>query len=468
MRRLTLLLALLPALSFAQARSWEKLVGPGLTYRMEFDAAAPQVIHGLRWSPKAATFHAKPELAKGTVYPKEEGANGREALPDMLQRTGAVAGVNADFFPWTGDPLGVMISDGELVSIPYKGRSAIAWGENYSAFGQMEFSGKIVAAGGKEVVLSGVNQEANGNMAVFNGPAAGRALSKQPALHVVLLMPTSLPANGAVKARIERFEKDATSVQIEPGQAVLTLCGTTAAAFRDLPTNVEVEIRTQLRGVDTERAKFAVGGGPMLLRNSQIVVKAGDEEFDAAFVNQRHPRTAIGRTADGDIWLVTVDGRMPNVSRGMTLPELGKLMQRLGCVDALNLDGGGSTTLGINGLLVNRPSEVRTIANGVLLFGETPFQVIPEVPESPTMVIVGRPKMTLGLFSQFQVVDVNGVMVPNSEVIWAASGAGWVDQGGYLRGMQAGEVTLRAAVRGRILEVKVTVEAPVQTPPPGS
>lgn len=472
MRRLTLLLALLPALGFSQVRSWEKLIGPGLTYRMEFDAGAPIVIHALRWSPRAVTYLGRPELGRGTVYSPEAGGAALETVPAMTIRTGAAAGINADYFPWTGDPLGAMVINNELVSIPYETRSVAAWGPNFSSFGPMQFSGKATSTDGKSVVLSGINQEANGNMVVLNTPAAGRAISKQPAVHLVLIMPDKLPPTGTIKATVDAVLTETTSTNIPDERAVLVLGGTSAAAMRTIPRGTVLEIRTQLTGFDAEKATCAVGGGPIVLRNNQIVAKTGNEGFKSDIVVGRHPRSAIGRTADGDIWLVAVEGRQPKVSRGMTLTELGQLMTRLGCVDAMNLDGGGSTTMAVNGIAVNRGSDgaLRSVSNGLLLFGESPFQLINDPVDAPTMVIVGKPRFTFGLFSQYQVVDANGVTVPNSEIIWSAEGAAWVDQGGFLRGISTGTATLRAAVRGRILDVKVGVDPavvpPNKVPPP--
>jgi len=73
----------------------------------------------------------------------------------------------------------------------------------------------------------------------------------------------------------------------------------------------------------------------------------------------RAPRTAIGITADHRLFLVTVDGRQPHHSIGMTLWELAQFMVQLGCQEAVNLDGGGSTTFVVRGRVVNRPSDGR-------------------------------------------------------------------------------------------------------------
>lgn len=77
------------------------------------------------------------------------------------------------------------------------------------------------------------------------------------------------------------------------------------------------------------------------------------------FINTRHPRSAIATTADGKIWLITADGRAPGHAQGMSIPELAYFIRVLGGNNALNLDGGGSTTLWHDGQVVNHPSDNR-------------------------------------------------------------------------------------------------------------
>jgi hypothetical protein len=100
----------------------------------------------------------------------------------------------------------------------------------------------------------------------------------------------------------------------------------------------------------------------------------------------RHSRTAVGVTGDGRLLLVVVDGRQPGYSRGMTLRELAELLRRLGAVQAMNLDGGGSSEMVVNGLTANRPSDgrVRGIANAlVVLPGADTAQPPAVVPVAP-------------------------------------------------------------------------------------
>ncbi len=99
----------------------------------------------------------------------------------------------------------------------------------------------------------------------------------------------------------------------------------------------------------------ALGAGPMLVTDGHIRVTADEEVFFGSSIPSTHPRTAVGRTRDGSLILLVVDGRQPE-SRGVNLQELAAIMHDLGAVDALNLDGGGSTTLVVNGTLLNKPT----------------------------------------------------------------------------------------------------------------
>ncbi len=83
----------------------------------------------------------------------------------------------------------------------------------------------------------------------------------------------------------------------------------------------------------------------------------GTEKPRDGFTTERHPRTVIGTAGDGRIWLITVDGRNKALSLGMNFAELQALVTRVGLVNALNLDGGGSTTMVARGAVVNHPSD---------------------------------------------------------------------------------------------------------------
>jgi exopolysaccharide biosynthesis protein len=113
-----------------------------------------------------------------------------------------------------------------------------------------------------------------------------------------------------------------------------------------------------------------VSGGPRLVRDGRVAIPWRAEGIDRAEMVTRTPRTLAGVTAAGRLLLVTVDGRRPGWSAGVTLPEAARVMRALGARDALSLDGGGSTTLVIGGRVVNRPSDGRERAvSDALLVG---------------------------------------------------------------------------------------------------
>lgn len=468
MRRLVLILALIPALASAQIRSWEKYVAPGLVYRMEMDLNKPLTTHVLRWSPKAQAVTAKPELAGATVFSSVDGDAGRETVGTMAARTGAIAGINCDFFPWNGDPLGAMMKDGQLLSMPARNRAVFGWGKEKASFARLE-STAVAVNNDLEIPIKGLNEECGDNMVVLNTHACGATYSKEPSKHVVLSFTGVIKPNTPARMRVETIAPDAKSMKVDSGKAILTGRGKGAEALAKLKVGMEIKVTFDVAGADLTGLDQMVGGGPMLVTDGKPDVSLDIEGFKPDFSLTKHPRTAIGQTADGDVLLVIVDGRQDKLSGGISLPDLADLMIGLGCVSAMNCDGGGSSNLVIFGASVNRPSdgEPRPVANGLLLFGAAPFAPAKPDPEAePEFVIQGRSLLTMGLFNQYKVVDRTGQEVPNIEVIWSSTGTAWVDQGGYLRGVKPGASVLRATVRGLSVEIKVTVEEPVKTPPP--
>lgn len=102
----------------------------------------------------------------------------------------------------------------------------------------------------------------------------------------------------------------------------------------------------------------AVGGGPVLVQNGIIQISNNEElKFDGKAITDKHPRTLMGYTADHKLIVMVIQGRMEGIAMGATLTQEASLMQQLGCVEALNLDGGGSSCMLINGKETIVPSS---------------------------------------------------------------------------------------------------------------
>ena len=134
---------------------------------------------------------------------------------------------------------------------------------------------------------------------------------------------------------------------------------------------LEYQPRLGSSAKDWARAANAIGGAGLLMLNGRALTEWSEEQLSTGFDTTRHPRTMIGVDAQDAIWLVTVDGRQPTLSLGMSFAELQGLSRRLGLKSSLNLDGGGSTTMVVRGNVVNHPSDPagpRPVSDAILVF----------------------------------------------------------------------------------------------------
>ena len=116
-------------------------------------------------------------------------------------------------------------------------------------------------------------------------------------------------------------------------------------------TNAATSYRTRLgtKPKDWAQARYAVSGAGLLMLDGRDFHEWTDEQLAAGFDTTRHPRTVIGEDQAGAVWLITVDGRQPALSLGMSFAELQTLARRLGLRSAMNLAGGGSTPMLVRG-----------------------------------------------------------------------------------------------------------------------
>ena len=101
----------------------------------------------------------------------------------------------------------------------------------------------------------------------------------------------------------------------------------------------------------------AIGGGPTLIHNGKIHITNKEEQMFVGGENDKHPRTAMGYTTDGRLIILVIEGRFPGIAEGTTLEQEAKILLSLGCYEALNLDGGGSSCMLVNGKETIKPSD---------------------------------------------------------------------------------------------------------------
>jgi hypothetical protein len=268
----------------------------------------------------------------------------RAVLTDLLARDHAVSGVNADFFDIadTGAPLGVGVDEGTVVHGPLSG-----WNQTFTV------TGKADAAIGSVPVNATVTGHPAVHVVRVNSPHV-------PAGGIGLYTPRWGTSPGYAVADGAR-KRDVRQVVIKGGKVVSNtrdvtrgaaisgqlLIGRGAGAsdlYRRLPVGSRATVEV---GVD--------GAPRVAASGSQVLVQDG--ELPTLDDRELHPRTAVGVTDTGRVLLVVVDGRSES-SSGYTLRQFGALLQSLGAVDALNLDGGGSSTM-----VTTRPSGAVRVAN---------------------------------------------------------------------------------------------------------
>jgi hypothetical protein len=170
---------------------------------------------------------------------------------------------------------------------------------------------------------------------------------------------------------------------VPAGGRVLQATGTDAAALRSLaPVGAHLAIDSRLvdghgHTVRPSQHTSIVNGGPLLIRNGRLDVTVAQDgmvhpdgpSFYYGWVHKRNPRTVAGVDAHGRLVLITADGRSTD-SLGLSIPETTAVAKSLGLRQAMNLDGGGSTTMVVNGAVINSPSDAageRPIGDALLL-----------------------------------------------------------------------------------------------------
>jgi hypothetical protein len=365
-RRLQLLLLLLLVWPLACERQdgrglpRPEEVAPGVRlYRLAdrdlLHPPGPIAIQMLRLDPERVRLDAV--LARGEVM-------GLETVPALTARLGAIAAINAGFFLPNGEPSGLLQVDGQLVGDTSRPRGAVAI--RTDSRGRTTLLFDIVTA----QVRVGVEQPGTTAWTDVAGIDTirhrGRLMLFTPSYHAH----TDTAGNGiewVVSGRpltVRERRHDAGSTPIPRDGYVLSFgglappapldtldAGSTVTLDREFATHHGTPARAWAA------APHVIGGAGLLVHDGEPVTDWSVEAMREGFETERHPRTIIGHDADGDIWLVTVDGRQPDLSLGMSFAELQRLAARLQLTGALNLDGGGSTTMVVRGAVVNSPSD---------------------------------------------------------------------------------------------------------------
>ncbi len=282
----------------------------------------------------ADDFEIKPALSSTS-----NNLNSKRTITTIAKNTNSIAAINGTYFkPQTGVPLGTLMIDRKIYTGPVYDRVAMGIFDDGFKTARLQMNGEI-RANGKTLKVDNINQP--------------RMLST----HTIIYTPEwgkSSPATPKYGYQLAIKDNKIISASYNPlaipdGGYVISAPLSVLKPFLNAK-KIKITLNTS---PEWKNVRHIISGGPYLVKNSEVFVDMTAQKLGA--IGGKNPRTAIGYTADDIFIMVAVDGREGS-SVGMTLMQLANFMKSLGCTDAINLDGGGSTVMYVGGQVVNKPA----------------------------------------------------------------------------------------------------------------
>ena len=327
--------------------------GRGYLYSNDRVPEVPWSIHIVKIDRPRDDFELVTALGQDRVLGLDTMTSQIKTLPAELGRP--VAAINGDFYrtenePYSGDPRGLAVVRGELVSAPVG--TICFW---IDTGGQPRMAD--VASGFKvtwpngETSAFGLNEELRDKPAVLYTPRLGPSTGTSGAREYILERDGTnvwlpLVVGEIYRARVREI-REAGNSRLAPDIAVLAVNAQLASRLSAVAAGAVLRLWTATTP-DLKGIKTALGGGPRLVENGKVQNPVTNK------ATERHPRSALGWNQK-QLFFVEVDGRQNGLSVGMNLRELGEYMAKLGCDHAMNLDGGGSSELWVDGQVMNSP-----------------------------------------------------------------------------------------------------------------
>jgi exopolysaccharide biosynthesis protein len=307
-----------------------------------------------------------------------DAAIGTETVSSIAKRHGAYAAINAGFFRldtsiWAGDSAGTLIVDRKFLSESDKPRVELFIGNGGGRTSVQMGRGPLHVSlwFGKKLSdpmpSARLNCERLENDLVLYTPEFGRTTLTSPGGLELIVR----------KDQIVQILDSTGSSKIPSDGYVISASGSRREALlRIVKPRMRVGPMYRFDAAQMEDLEDAVAGVPQLINDGQIDITWQEEKTSKSFVETGHPRTAVAKLKDGKFLMITVDGRSES-SGGIGLPDLAQLILELGATDAMNLDGGGSTTMYLDGKVVNQPSDKegeRKVSDAILVTLRRPRQ----------------------------------------------------------------------------------------------
>lgn len=269
----------------------------------------------------------------------------KSTISSIAKKNNSIVAINGTFFkPATGVPLGTLMINKKMYTGPVYNRVAMGIFDNGYDMARIQLDANIIASG-TTVKVDNINQPRtlSTNVLVYT-PEWGKIAPISPKYGKQI----AIQDNKVVKISANQLAIPENGfVAVGPAKQIEKLVD---------EKNITLKVSTL---PSWENVNHIISGGPYLVKNGRVYIDVAEQKLGA--IGGRNPRSAVGYTADNNLIIVAVDGR-ENSSIGMTLSELANFMKSIGCYNAMNLDGGGSTVLYVNGKVVNHPKVQGGIA----------------------------------------------------------------------------------------------------------
>lgn len=436
---------------------YTETISPGLDYSEIYASGESGRQHGY-------VFEYTPNNGSELVLTWGDKITGRDTLTAMIDQAenmgyDVVGGINGDFFSMqTGVPLSAMIYQGRLLTSD-AGASAIGiTTSGNTIIGNPEIQLTLHTADGSAYPISHFNKyPTEYNSYLLTSDFGDSTMSKTESREIIIRLNDNLfTPFCTVSGIIETIYDNAIDTPIPEGCVILSVNNKSAlfeasnALLAGASVTIEITCADDWRNID-----IAIGGGDIILHESEIPDGIVNEDHE----KRSNPRTAVGITETGKLIFLAVDGRNDSIATGMTLSQLGVAMKSLGCVSALNLDGGGSTTAAVrhswsrNVELANTPSDgsERKIANAILFVNTLPVtENLYDIALSPSTATVHAKGGAVALEHVFRDTSLHIIDRDFSDIsveYTVRTGSGYVQDGRFFAGENAGTVLLSASAQ---------------------
>ena len=447
-RMLTLLLVCIlalsyPALALSYAYQTDYTIGNG-TVLSQIDggnASGNQRIQFITYTPNSSV---SPTIVYGnTLYGGAQTITQAAAKLESEGKT-VIGGINADYFVTsTGVPIGVIINDGELVSSDAWQQAVGFYADGSAIIGRPQLSMRLYGTNGSVNISYYNKTRTTAGFYLLDDQYYTRTLVTEPGVNVVMekLDDQPVTVGSSLRLRVVSIDYTSSSTTIGDNQMVLTVNNN--GPVDDLPPfQVGDELTLSVSAPNTawNNVVYAVGGQEVLIQDGVVQTTS----------TATAPRTAVGVKADGSVVLYEADGRGANSAAGLSLRDLANEMLAQGCVSAINLDGGGSSSL-IARLpgeesysVINTPSDgsLRRCSTFIMLVNNAPATGtaahLTVYPEDQYLMTGASTTLTT------KATDANYHPAATPEGVSISASSGTVSGNVYTAGTSSGKVTFTA------------------------